>query len=411
MQFSVPPDYQKQLFRIDPSHSTSLYYCCVFMSVADKSPGLNLNDWDSYMAESLAKPFAARERKKPRPVNNSLGKRKEQAMRKQSLGLGIVFCLLLLGCSEGQQGTTRQDKKFTERLAGSAESVSPVLYVMGGMSLSSNLPDVGAYDPSTKSWTQRTAIPTSRSTGASVVLRNEIYVIGGRNENAVLSTVEKYSTTENKWSSAARMPTARWSLMTYAAGGKIYAFGGVSGIGNSRRALNIVEAYDPNNNSWESIGNMPEARQGAAIAEVNGLIYVISGKIASYVEATTGEQITEHVDSFDPKTRAWKRLQDIPTGRVGARAVVADNLIFVVGGIAKSGQFPEQIEVFDPRTNQWSAGPRLSSGRSAHMCALAGDSIVVFGGMSVRYGSARPSINGSLENVSMAGYQQKPGGQ
>jgi N-acetylneuraminic acid mutarotase len=333
-------------------------------------------------------------------------------MRKQIVGLGIVFYLFLVGCTDGQQGTTRQDnKKFTERMAGSAESVNGVLYVMGGMSLSANLPDVGAYDPSRKSWTPKTAIPTPRSLGASVVLGNDIYVIGGRNETAVLSTVEKYSTTENKWSSAAPMPTARWSLMTCPAGGKIYAFGGLSGLGNSRRALNIVEAYDPNNNSWESIGNMSEARQGAAIAEVNGLIYVISGKIASYVEATTSEQITEHVDSFDPKMRAWKRLQDIPTGRVGARAVVANNLIFVVGGIAKSGEFPTQTDVFDPSSNQWSAGPHLSSGRSAHMSALVGDSIIVFGGTSVAYGGGRPSINGAMETVSVASYQQKPGGQ
>lgn len=323
-------------------------------------------------------------------------------MRKHIAVLGIVFCLLLIGCSEGQD-----NKRFTERMAGSAESINGILYVMGGMTLSANLPDVGAYDLSAKIWTRKTSIPTPRSLGASAVLENDIYVIGGRNENAVLSTVEKYSTTENKWLPAAPMPTARWSLMTCSAGGKLYAFGGVSGIGNNRQALDIVEAYDSNSDSWQYVGKMPEARQGAAIAEVNGLIYVISGKIVSYVEATTSNQITGHVDSFDPKTKAWNRVQDIPTGRVGARAVVANGLVFVVGGIAKSGEFPAQIDIFDPRSNQWSAGPRLSSGRSAHMCALVGDSIAVFGGSSVRYGSGRPSINGSMETVSLSGYQQK----
>jgi N-acetylneuraminic acid mutarotase len=296
-------------------------------------------------------------------------------------------------------------------MAGSAESVNGILYVMGGMTLSANLPDVGAYDQSAKTWTSKTSIPTPRSTAASVVFENDVYVIGGRNENGVLSTVEKYSTTENKWLPGASMPTARWSLMACNADGKLYAFGGISGIGNNRRALDIVEAYDPKTDSWQSVGKMPEARQGAAIAAVNGLIYVISGKIASYVEATTSDQITEHVDSFDPKTKAWTRVQDIPTGRVGARAIVANGLIFIVGGIAKGGEFPAQIDVFDPGSNRWSAGQRLSSGRSGHLCALVGDSIVVFGGSSVSYGGGRPSINGSMETVSLAGQQQKSGGK
>lgn len=325
-------------------------------------------------------------------------------MRKQIIGLGIAFVLFLSGCSDRQQGT----KRFIERMAGSAESVDGVLYVMGGSTPSANLPDVGAYDVSTETWTPKAAIATPRSLGASVVFENDIYVIGGLNESGVLSTVERYSITENKWFPAAPMPTARWSLVACRVDDKLYAFGGLSGIANRRRALDIVEAYDPGSNSWQFVDRMPERRQGLAIAAVNGLIYVISGKIASYVEATTSDPITERVDSFDPKTKAWNRVQDIPTGRVGAKAVVAKGLIFVVGGIAKGGAFPTQIDVFDPSSNQWSAGPRLSSGRSGHMCGLLGDSIVVFGGTSVR-GSL--SINGSMETVSIAGYKHKPGGE
>jgi N-acetylneuraminic acid mutarotase len=327
-------------------------------------------------------------------------------MRNQCAGLGVVFFLLSLGCGEGQQSSPDR-KRFAERMAGCAESINGILYVMGGMNLSANLAEVGAYDPAAKTWTLKTPIPTPRSLGASLVFENEIYVIGGRAGNDVLPTVEKYSAVENKWSAAAPMPTPRWSLMACSSGGHLYAFGGVSGVGNNRRALDIVEAYEPISNSWQSVGKMPEARQGAATAEVNGLIYVISGKIASYVEATQGDQITEHVDAFDPKTKAWTRVLDIPTGRVGARAVVADGLVFVVGGIAKSGEFPTQIDVLDPRSNQWSAGPPLSSGRSGHMCALVGDTIAVLGGSSVSLGGGRPSINGSMEAVSLSKYRQK----
>lgn len=320
-------------------------------------------------------------------------------MKKQFGYIVVISAFVLVGCQNSQQ-------KFTERMAGSAESVNGIVYVMGGMTFSENVPYVGAFDPSAKTWASKASIPTPRSLGGSVVHGNDIYVIGGRNENAVLSTVEKYITTENRWERRSSMPTARWSLMVCASTDKLYALGGIAGTGNSRRALDVVEAYDPKSDSWQFVSKMPDARQGAAVAAIDGLIYVISGKIASWAQDTK-EPITERVDSFDPKTMKWTRLQDIPTGRVGARAIAAHGLIFVVGGIGKGGDFPTAIDVFDPRLNQWRSGPNLSSGRSGHMCALSGDSIIVFGGSSVKYGSGKLSISGTMETISISAYQQK----
>jgi hypothetical protein len=41
------------------------------------------------------------------------------------------------------------------------------------------------------------------------------------------------------------------------------------------------------------------------------------------------------------------------------------------------------------------------------MCALVGDTIAVFGGSSVSLSGGRPSINGSMEVVSLSKYRQK----
>lgn len=205
-------------------------------------------------------------------------------MRKRLTGLGTALCLLGLGWTEARPQATANPgaAKFTERLSGIAESINGLLYVAGGMSLTENLADVGSYDPRKGSWTPQKPIPTPRSMCASTVIGNVIYVVGGRFLNSVLATAEKFDSAANAWTACAPMPTARWSLMTVTAGGKIYAFGGISGVGNDRRALGIVEAFDPKTNAWESVGQMPEPRQGAAVAEVGGKIYILSGKIASY---------------------------------------------------------------------------------------------------------------------------------
>lgn len=149
---------------------------------------------------------------------------------------------------------------------------------------------------------------------------------------------------------------------------------------------------------------MPERRHGAAVAALDERVYVISGKIAAWPESSASERITERVDCLNPTTKTWSRLTDIPTGRVGAKAIVAHGLIFVVGGIGRSGEFPTAIDVFDPRSNEWRAGPVLARGRSGHMCAIVDEQIIVLGGGTVAYGAGKPSICTATELVSVFGY-------
>jgi len=328
---------------------------------------------------------------------------------KTNFGVIIIAISLLLSCGgnvQQENASSQDDKIYIQRMTGCSESVNGIIYVMAGMTMTDNLSEVGAYNILTKKWEAKASIPTPRSLASSEVYANDIYIFGGRNGNNILSIVEKYSTTENKWSTCATMAKARWSLMTCETNDTIYAFGGISGAGNNRKALDIVEAYNPVSNSWKSIGKMPESRQGAAIAVVNGLIYIISGKIASYAETTSGDQITDNVYSFNPKTKEWALVSAIPTGRTGAKAVVANGAIFVVGGVAISGDFPTAIDVFDPLLNKWSTGPNLSSGRSGHMCVLQGDSIIIIGGTSSKTGEER-SICNSMETINISEYPKK----
>ena len=75
-------------------------------------------------------------------LSSPLGSKNERSnqMRTHVSIVVVALCLLVSGCGESRQG----DKRFTERMAGSAESVNGIIYAMGGMTLSANLPDVGA---------------------------------------------------------------------------------------------------------------------------------------------------------------------------------------------------------------------------------------------------------------------------
>lgn len=313
----------------------------------------------------------------------------------------VMFLGAISSCKK-VRGSGEQD--FTVRAGGCAESVDSNVYVMGGFNLSQNLTAVGAYNPLNKTWTPKAAIPTPRGSAASAILGKEIYVVGGRDEKGILSTVEKYATTEDKWQRCSPMPTARWSLMLCASGGKLYAFGGITGTGNNRQAIDAIEIYDPNTDSWQLVGKMPQARQSATVAVVNDMIYIISGKVWTWAENNRISPITNRVDCFDPKTKKWSQVKDIPTGRAGAKAIVANGLVFVVGGVTKDDNLPTQIDIFDPVSNEWTTGPQLSQGRSGHTCALVDNEIVVFGGTTI---ARQARISGAIETVSISGYPKK----
>lgn len=289
----------------------------------------------------------------------------------------------------------------TERISANAESLNDVVYVMAGMTLSRNLSTVSAYIPASKTWEKKAPIPTPRATAASTVLEDLIYVIGGRSENSVLGTIEKYSPREDKWISGKAMPTPRWSLMAAGVNGKVYAFGGISGVGNNRKTLDTIEVYHLDKDRWEMAGRMPQPRHSAAIAVVGSRIYIVSGKIATYPEMTSDEPITERVDCFDLVSGTWREVKSIPTGRTGARAVVLNERIYVVGGIAKNGEFPATIDVYDPKSDQWEVGPNLKKGRSAHACAILDNTLYIIGGSTVRYGSGTPTICKGLETLTL----------
>ncbi len=317
--------------------------------------------------------------------------------REKVIGIGTLAVYMSIIFSQVACG----QRDPTERISANAESLNDAVYLMAGMTLSENLSTVSAYYPARNTWESKASIPTPRAAAASAVLKDVICVVGGRNGNSILATLEKYQPRENTWISGKAMPTSRWSLMAAEVNGKLYALGGISGVGNNRKTLDTVEIYDPDKDTWEMDGRMPQPRHSAATAVVGNRIYVISGKIAAYTEATNSEPITERVDCFDPVSNTWREVKSIPTGRTGARAVVFNERIYVVGGIAKNGEFPVTIDVYDPKSDQWEAGPKLQKGRSGHACAILNNALYIIGGSTVRYGAGTPTICKGIETLSL----------
>lgn len=162
-------------------------------------------------------------------------------------------------------------------------SAETCIYAIGGKNAGgSQLAAVEVYHPRTDTWNTATGLPTARDTLAAATApcpsaqssgagkahppKTCVYAIGGYN-SGFKDTVESYDPTTDSWTPRTAMPTARNVLAASAApctprrpGGFaetcIYAVGGANG-GNG---LKTAESYNPATDSWTSLTDMPTGR-------------------------------------------------------------------------------------------------------------------------------------------------------
>jgi N-acetylneuraminic acid mutarotase len=201
------------------------------------------------------------------------------------------------------------------------------VYVVGGYLDNPWEPvaDLQIFDPATGSVEAGPAMPTARGGAAAVGLDGKLHVIGGvvafGNDpmGSESNTHEVFDPSTGTWSSRAAMPSPRWGHGAVTVDGKIYVFGGwAPGF----------EVYYPGNDSWTSFSS-EVARADLAAAALRGKIYLIGG---GEIQSGCCEVPTSLVDSFDPQSGSWTRATAMPTARMGHRAAVVGQAIYVIGG-------------------------------------------------------------------------------
>lgn len=103
----------------------------------------------------------------------------------------------------------------------------------------------------------------------------------------------------------------------------IYAIGGYL-----RHSLSNVESYNPESKQWCKLSNLPMPRSGVAACVVHGCIYVLGGRNNS----PDGNMDTPSVDCFDRFRNIWRKCSDmnVPRNRVGCDTI--DGMVYAVGG-------------------------------------------------------------------------------
>lgn len=179
------------------------------------------------------------------------------------------------------------------------------------------------------------------------------------------------SASAQTWEALPSMHTPRTDAAVAVLDGKLYVMGGT---GPGGAVLGTAERYDPIPNAWEIIEPLRDARTGAAATVLNGQIVLIGGREA-------GGEVTDDAEAYDPAQNDWESFDSIEIDREHLGAATLNGGIYAMGGVSEGGALLASCEYYD---TDWSiyAAWTVQPPRADFGLASVGDALILAGGFS-----------------------------
>ena len=285
----------------------------------------------------------------------------------------------------------------THRKGFSTAVVNGEIYLIGGTLFENRrgpygLSIVEVYDPKTNRWRRVADMPTPRTSAEAVVVNGIIYVCGGYNgvDNRLknmkfLDIVEAYNPQNDTWTRKQDMSTPHIGFGAATVENKIYTIGGVihplEGKPGAPGRIDLVEVYDPTTDTWAKRAKMPTQRDGFGVGVVNNRIYAIGG--SGWPQFGNGGPFLTILEEYNPKINRWRKRGDMPNLRISFSTVSLDGIIYLIGGFVwQNGdlKYLATVDAYNPETEQWSDISPISTPFIPHGAAAVGGKIYIFGG-------------------------------
>ena len=212
---------------------------------------------------------------------------------------------------------------------------------------------------------------------------------------------------QSQWETLAEMNVPRYNFSVCVHQGKIYAIGGTIGKGMGSPGTASVEMYDPEQDIWTEVTELPSARTHAATCVCENKIYVIGG---SSSESVAPKKI---VEVYDLESEEWERKADMLSKKMNAVAILYDNKIYTVGGQAAGGL--TNLEEYDPESDEWARKADMNVKRALLFACAVGDKFYAFGGgsyagLSEKVERYDPDTDEWTEHTEMSAAKRSMGG-
>ncbi|XP_073341895.1 kelch-like protein 32 isoform X5 [Pagrus major] len=187
----------------------------------------------------------------------------------------------------------------------------------------------------------------------------------------------------SNWSELAPMPTGRSHHCVAVMGNFLFVVGGEVEHATGRTcAVRTACRYDPRGNCWTEIASMKACREHFVLGALGQYLYAVGGR-------NELRQVLPSVERYCPKRNKWMFVQPFDRSLSCHAGCVADNLLWVSGGVTNTAQYQNRLMVYDPDQDQWLArGPMLQR-RVYHVMAAVRRQLYVLGGNDLDYNNDR----------------------
>jgi N-acetylneuraminic acid mutarotase len=189
---------------------------------------------------------------------------------------------------------------------------------------------VKIYDTATDTWSDGPSLPQQRGSGGMGLINNKLYFTSGEKRDRTNVTETWMLDLDNQgagWQSRAPIPQGRTHFGTVVIDDQLYIMGGQLSIDADSTYLSSAYRYNPANDSWTQLANLPLAMSHYSPSTVvhDGKIYLLGGEYQFNVEST---QVLE----YDPVANSYRTLSPLPVARAAAMAGVIDGKLIYSSG-------------------------------------------------------------------------------
>jgi N-acetylneuraminic acid mutarotase len=254
---------------------------------------------------------------------------------------------------------------------------------------------VEVYNTVNNSWSEVAPLPVAAHHTNVASVDGNVYYLGGLispGNNIFASEANansyRYDSAVNKWEEIAPMQNARGSAAMGVYGKTIYLAGGLL---PGMRSVNTMSSYDTVSNKWTEHDDLklPEARDHAGSAVIDGVMYVVGGRVGGNRETVYALNLT----SPSPK---WVSKTPMPIARGGLAAASVGKKIYTFGGEGNranaKGVFGD-VAVYDTEKDSWETAAPMTAPRHGFGAASVGDKVYVPGGGAQQGGGSLLAIN------------------